>query len=243
VIVAKVKGLQDWIFYLVGGSQNGSWIGAGDVASNISGDIDVQYLRPHESDGRITGREVVYEQICDQYYVNFEPFSTSESAVGITGDWSALPRTPIEISPENEIYLTALAGWLVEQAPSQPIVNINRIWRVDLEGNGTEEVILNATRFAEPSGHDVEPRDYSVVLLRTVSGSGVSTIKLVGDYYSEAAQNQFPWTYTLEFIGDLNGDGRMEVVVGASRWEGSGVLVFDIDGENVQLIFSVGCFL
>jgi hypothetical protein len=150
---------------------------------------------------------------------------------------------PQEIPTNNEIYLQALAAWLVEQAPSQPIPVIKKIWRVDVEGNGTDEVFINATRFAESTGHNVEPRDYSVVLMRTVIGSDVVTVKLVGDYYSEAITNRFPLTYTLEFIGDLNADGQMEVVVSVSRWEGTGVMVFEIDGEEVQLVLSVMCSL
>ena len=34
------------------------------------------------------------------------------------------------------------------------------------------------------------------------------------DYYSEVGFNHFPLRYDLEFIGDLNGDGKMEVIVG-----------------------------
>jgi len=239
-IIAKVEGGMN-SFILVGESQNGSWVNAADVAGVLTIDSEYQLYTAFEFQDWFTGQGVVYEPICDQHFITFDPFSISQSAVGVSGEWSVLPRTPLEISTDSEFYLKAVAAWLVEQAPSQPIVVINKIWQVDVEGDGINEVFINATHFTEPSGHNVEPRDYSVVLMRTVIGSDVVTVKLVGDYYPEAGENRFPLTYNLEFIGDLNADGQMEVVVGVSRWEGTGVMVFEIDGEEVQLVLSVMC--
>jgi hypothetical protein len=241
-IIAKVEGGPN-SFILVGGSLNGSWVGQEGVLESLEANQNFQLYTAFEFQGWISGQKVTYEPICDQHYLTFGPFSIDQSAVAVAGDWEVLPRIPLEIATDSEIYSQALAGWLVEQAPSMPVVSIDKIWLVDVEGNGTDEVFINATHYAEPTGHDVGPRDYSVVLMRTVVGSGVATIKLVGDYYAEEETNKFPLTYTLEFIGDLNGDGRMEVVVGVSRWEGSGVMVFEIDGTEVQLVLSVMCSL
>jgi len=77
--------------------------------------------------------------------------------------------------------------------------------------------------------------------MRTVIGSEVVTVELVGDYYTEEVVNAFPLTYNLEFIGDLNGDGTMEILIGVSQWEGTGVMVFDVNGKEVQLVLSAMC--
>ena len=66
--------------------------------------------------------------------------------------------------------------------------------------------------------------------MRKVIGDSVVTVPVVGDYYSEAATNRFPSHYSLAFVGDLNGDGRLEVMVGISRWEGSGATIFQCAG-------------
>jgi len=123
------------------------------------------------------------------------------------------------------------------------VVEISQILRVDIEGDGTEEVLISASHFVEPTGHDVEFGDYSLVLMRKVIGNSVETVPLVADYYYQEAANQFPLTYTTTFPADLNNDGVMEVIVGVERWEGSGVIVFEIDGTKVHPVFEVLCGL
>jgi hypothetical protein len=239
-IIARVEGMSSFI--LVGGSLNGAWVGSEEMLAALSVDQTYQLYSADQFLGVGKGDFLDYEPICKETFVDLAFADAGQHVLGLSGDWPALPRIPQELAVDFEVYLEAVAGWLVDQAPSQPVVMIEKIWRVDMEGDGADEVFINATRFSEPSGHSVEPRDYSVVLMRTVIGNEVVTVELVGDYYPESVELQFPLTYSLEFIGDLNGDGRLEVVVGVTRWEGVGVLVFEIDHENVEQVLSVMCF-
>ncbi|MDH5607336.1 MAG: hypothetical protein OEY93_10655 [Anaerolineae bacterium] len=241
-IIARTEGGPN-SFVLVGGSQNGGWVSGAEAADLLAGEQDFQLYTATDKLGGQQGQGLVYEPICGEYFTSVESLPANQSILGLTGERAVLLRPPQELPVDTEVYLQAVAGWLVEQMPSQPIVVISKIWRVDIEGDGTDEVFISATRFAEYSGHNVEPRDYSVVLMRKVIGNDVITVVLVGDHYSEAAENQFPLTYQLVFVGDLNGDGRMEVVIGVKRWEGSGIMVFEIDGSRAQPVLSVMCSL
>jgi len=240
-IIARVEGVPD-SFLLVGGNQIGSWVNAADLEEVLAdGGSNFQLYTPFEFQEWVTGQELNFARLCNQHFITIDPSFPEQSAVGVSGEWDVLPRIPQELSTDLDVYLQAITAWQIEQAPSQPIPAINKIWKVDLEGNGTDEVILNGTRYAEPTGHNVGPRDYSVVLMRTVIGSEVVTVELVGDYYTEEVVNAFPLTYNLEFIGDLNGDGTMEILIGVSQWEGTGVMVFDVNGKEVQLVLSAMC--
>ncbi len=181
-IIARVEGGPD-SFLLVGGSQNGNWVSAAEMEGAIAGGSNYMLYTPFEIQDWVTGQELTFARTCDQHFITIDPAFPSQSAVGVSGDWDVLPRMPMKLSTELEVYLRAITGWQIEQAPSMPIPAINKIWKVDLEGNGTDEVFINGTRYAEKTGHNAGPRDYSVVLMRTVIGSEVVTVELIGDYY------------------------------------------------------------
>lgn len=230
-------------FVAMGLVHNGKWLSPDDAPELPPGPLEYGLYTPFDSLGIFQASRLHHEGICNRNFLTIDAPGASEALVGTSGDWSVLPRPPQELPNDTPVYQKTVADWLIEQAPSQPIVNISRIWRVDIEGDGTDEVFINASRFAEPSGHNVGPRDYSVVLMRKVSGNSVVTIRVVGDYYSEAATNRFPSRYSLAFIGDLNGDGRLEVLVGVSRWEGAGATIYEIQGTQVTPVLAAMCSL
>jgi hypothetical protein len=230
-------------FMLLGGMQPGGWSDADRAAARMTGDERYTLYTPAGLAGGIDGALPVQDRICKSYSISLDSSVMDGSLVGVTGNWAVTPRLAQELPVDTAVYLQTVAEWLTDQAPSQPIPVISRIWRVDVEGDGTDETFISASRFAEPSGHNVEPRDYSVILMRKVVGDSVVTVPLVGEYYNEYAENRFPMSYSLEFIGDLNGDGRLEVVVGIKRWEGEGAIVYEIDGIKTFQVLKVICVM
>ncbi|MGD8404103.1 MAG: hypothetical protein PVJ21_10605 [Anaerolineales bacterium] len=238
VIVRMVPGP----FFLLGGTQNGEWLSPETVIPYLAAET-YQVFGMNGPGGTVEGAQPAFEEYCMAYRIETDSYPPGGRAVGVTGSWNATPRLGQEFPTDNETYVEALRDWLVEQDIPDPVVEISQILRVDLEGDGIDEVFISASHFVDPSGHNVGPGDYSLVLMRKVVGDSVLTIPLVADYYNQEVVNQFPLTYTATLPADLNADGVMEVVVGVERWEGSGVMVFEIDGTTASPVFEALCGL
>ena len=76
-------------------------------------------------------------------------------------------------------------------------MEISQILRVDIEGDGTDEALVSASHFADPTGHGVADGDYSLVIMRKVMGDTVETIPILADYYHQDLEIYFPLTWTM----------------------------------------------
>ena len=226
-------------FVLLGGTENGGWLYPETVIPHLL-DETYQIYGINGPTGSAKGKKPFRDQICQTYWVETDSYPFGGSAVGVTGDWNVTPRLAEEFPTDTPVYVDALRNWLIDKGFPEPVAEISQILRVDLEGDGTDEVLINASHFVEPTGHDVEFGDYSLVLMRKVVGDSVMTIPIIADYYYEVAM-QFPLTYAMTLPADLNNDGVLEVLVGVERWEGLGIIAFEIDGTTVHPIFEALC--
>jgi hypothetical protein len=72
----------------------------------------------------------------------------------------------------------------------------------------------------------------------------VETIVLDGEYHPKprnAEADGPPNEYAITAVLDLNGDGRMEVIVQGGYYEGDWKTVYDIKGNKADNIFGCGC--
>ena len=226
-------------FFLLGGTENGEWLSPETILPHVSNEIYQIYSLDGLA-GSANGEKPVLNEICQLYRVDIGLVPQDDLSVGITGNWDVTPRLVEEFPTDTPAYVDELTNWLIDKGFPEPAVEISQILRVDIEGDGTDEVLVSASHFVEPTGHDVEFGDYSLVLMRKVVGDSVMTIPIIADYYYEVAM-QFPLTYAMTLPADLNNDGVLEVLVGVERWEGLGIIAFEIDGTTVHPIFEALC--
>lgn len=227
-------------FILLGGWQGDNWL-TPDVAAtyfgNLSGwEYDVYPLAKEKF--QIHGDRLEFSPPHKIYTIGTEINVDEAGMVGVAKGWPVLQRDVRELSPDNETYRQIVLDWLMAQGLSEPELSALRVFRVDLEGDGVDEVFISATHLENQ--HGTKPGDYSVILMRKVQGNGVTSLLVVGDVY-HLEEMTMPREYSFGNFLDLNGDGVLEVIVDIRRWDGDGAVIYQIDGQNItQLPCDIG---
>jgi len=231
-------------FQVIGGIQNEHWLSAGEVAEHVQPGQTFDIYAPDGFAGEASLVDYglfMQPSMCGAYYVGSDFDLDVPGLVGVARGIGITYRPSQDLPVDTPVYQQAVGDWLVSQGVPQPNVQITRIVRVDIEGDGVDEVFINASRFLDESGHNTELGDYSILLMRKVVEDSVATVPVVADVYvSPTAELTFPFTYLLVNALDLNGDGILEAIIDVSRWEGEGVMIYQVDGVNVtQALMSV----
>jgi hypothetical protein len=179
---------------------------------------------------------------CAVYQITTDLASNTDYLTGVVTGWPVLMRPGHEFPTDTPVYTKAVSEWLAGQGIDQPVVEISRILRVDVEGDGVDEVFIAASHFKEQSGHLAEYGDYSLVLMRKVLAGGVITVPFVADLYrSENPELVFPHTYVLAGVMDLNQNSKLDVVVAVHFWEGFGAQVYEINVTKTTQVLMAEC--
>ncbi len=159
---------------------------------------------------------------------------------GATGlDWELFPRFAVPVVASDE-HRGAIEEALIADGLDSPDVSVREALRVDLEGDGVDEVIIEATLGGEPFFASAVG-DYSIVLLRQVDAEGVvANIPLAVISTSQAEADEagiddlvtdlpavFKVHHSVTDVVDLNGDGVFEIVLATQGDHSFWLSVFD----------------
>ena len=229
--------------FVLGGTRGRGWVDAETTALALHGDTYRLYPPdgpPLPSTGSTAA--LVGPPCLDTIFVGLEPKPSIVDTIAVGGDWNARPRAATSLSTDTGVYRDAVAEILRAHGIKQPDVRLTRVLRIDLEGDGVDEVLISATRMAgDRPLPQIAANDYSLVVLRKVVAGQVHTILLAGEFYPASAEFGAPNVYTIANLLDLNGDGRLEIVVDSAYYEGAATTVVDVAGDQAHAVLDTGC--
>jgi hypothetical protein len=224
-------------FFLLGGWQGNMWLSPDEAFAcfvNLRGwEYDV--YTPAKGKIQIHGYRPEFSPAHKIYTVGTDTTVDEIGMVGVAQGWPVLQRDVQELSSDNAVYQQAVLDWLTMQGISAPELATLHIFRVDLEGDGVDEIFISATHLENQ--HMTKSGDYSIILMRKVEGNDALTLPVVADvYHSQEMEATLPRTYSIGNFLDLNQDGVLEVIVDIRRWDGDGAFIYRINGQNITKV-------
>ncbi len=231
---------------LMGGVQNGKWIAPAQVARAMKPETEFVLVNWNgvEEGGVAMGKKGEKEDVCQDFTrMTLELEQDHGVAIGSGLKWNPVPRLPKAIDANSAAYKTVVTNFLRKKGIVKPVIRIKEAFRVDLEGDGVEEVVLSATFYKKGLSSDAAVGDYSFVIVRKSVGKIVTDHLLQGDFILKKVGFGAPTENHVSAIADLNGDGKMEIVLSGSYYEGDFAGAFEMkNGKPVKITeFEIGC--
>lgn len=231
--------------YVLGGSAGSVWISPMQAAKSIKPGKKFRAFNLTSEVGTLNGGKLLKDDVCPEVRgIELTP-ELPDAVVGVDATWNVLPRVARNIDTNDASYIEAVRMWLRDAGMTEPRVKIIQLLRIDLDGDGASEVLITATNYFTMNGvPDTAPAgSYSIVLLRTASATGVRTQLVAGELHPNRSDDMPPNVYKVAAILDLNGDGKLEVVVQSEYFEGGSMSLFDCNSPLVRKVLSVDCGL
>ena len=242
--------------YLFGGSEKGKWIKADRAAKSIGKKTTYEVYGLTKQAGQITaGKPKSVDEPCPATLTVSLSSKPKDGVIGLAAPWNALPRKPVIADASQSVYVETVRDFLKARGVPDPQVRITRILRVDLDGDGEEEALINATNyftddksidtsaapFPEAPVQAPQPGSYSIVILRRLVDGKVQTKLVAGEVYAKSDESVAPNVYNLAAVLDLNGDGKLEIIVRSSYYEGGETTIHRCEPDKIEPVLSVEC--
>lgn len=222
---------------LLGGLDGRDWVAPEPLAARLGGGERYRLYGLTEDLGWSAGAKPRIEEPGEYRHVDLEP-RPEAAVVAVGAPWNAAARPVVATDLTQPTYVQAVRDILRGKGLATANPRLTQVLRVDLEGDGTEEVLFAATTGREHYPRpDIAIGDYSFVALRQVLGGRVKTTLLTGEFYDRQAEFAAPCRFEVAGALDLNGDDVLEILVAWEYYEGAGMIVFELrDGRPVEVL-------
>lgn len=215
----------------------GWWAGSGWVGSfgslPISGGEDYQVVSVSGS-GIVTGGPEV--EVCEPLNNLGVELSDPDElgewpgpfGVAVSAGWDIQPHL-FEAFTDDGTYAAHVRDLLSARGLTVASPVITQLFRLDLEGDGVNEVLVVADNMDNLI--DTAPGSYSIAFMRKVVDGDVQTA-VFGASVHEVGGDQGN-SFAIGGVGDLNGDGKMEIVTSGTYYEGAWIEMWEYVDDDM----------
>ncbi len=223
---------------LLGGVQHeGEWVNPQLAAARLlEGDIFYGYLNGRSRGPFLVAPDQQFTDCHGMPWYKFSPLVAADLIFNVP--WDPIPRTAAPLAHDSPTYEAILRDVLRERGISDPVINITDLQKIDLDGDGFDEVLLEAKQINSRLGET-----YSVIILRMIIDGEAQTIVLMDTLSPQAPASEKDKFYELSGVYDLDGDGILEIAVNAERGVegGSYSVIFDVQNGKVEHVLGETC--
>lgn len=233
-------------YYLLGGSKNGAWVKAETVSLPLKTLIKMRAVTLQG----IGKASVTMENIGEEYgacpenkVFELAPEIESGIVVGANAEWNLVPRIPKSIAVTDKTYQKIAADFLKTKGIAKTKINLSQILQIDLEGDGKMEIVITGNFYKKGMTEEQSAGDYSFAFVRKIVKGRAQNILIEGDFFTKRGYFDPPNEREIAAVADLNGDGKMEIVLHTFYYEGSWEQVFEMKGGKISKVLEVNCIV
>lgn len=211
--------------------------------------FDLYTIQGKIADGTVSSVEkdanetVLYKMNCSNSRYENSPL------LAVDASHNVVPRKVEVLPTNNAVYLDVVKKILASKGLNKAKPHIVQLLRGDINGNGQNEVVIVATNLSPWRGGDsawdlsknftesgappgAPAQSYSMVIVRQLEGGSVKD-RVIEEYITkkETGPHVTDWTppflQRVEAFADLNGDGKMEMIVANEMYEGISYIVYE----------------
>lgn len=239
---------------VVGGLSDQKWLNSGQSATLISVDTFKFYSHAASTGSFKAGKPESMGVPCEETFsVPITPSHKSKAfEIGVTATWNPRPRA-VKVLPNTSLaYVKIASEFLNQKGLKNTLVKLTSVIKTDFDNDLTDEVFIVGRHFQASGSGDYFPPaggkkgDYSFVLMRKIVAGKVQTISLgddviLKDIEADADNRHLPELYDIAGLLDLNGDGKLEMVLYSAYYEGYNFEITEWNGKKFVSRASSGC--
>ncbi|MFN7171417.1 MAG: hypothetical protein ACK4P3_01335 [Fimbriimonadaceae bacterium] len=156
----------------------------------------------------------------------------------------AMPRYPRPIrsqNPNQAAYVQSVSSALQRVRKGTYSIQITKLIRVDLDGDGVDEVLIEARTKGRSDSqilNERRPGTFSGVFVRALVKGKVIVTPIQVDIVRNT--DSLPYVNQIRAIADLTGNKRYEIITSSDYYEGQSAMVSEFRGGQVRKLVENG---